>query len=60
VATYNSASDSFLSAAATFANLMVNDPVTFKNNAKADGINAGGSRDFLTMEQTFANCLKAQ
>ncbi len=60
VATYSSALDSFMSAAATFSNLTATDPATFAKNAVADGINAGRSPDFLKMEKIFANCLGGQ
>jgi RHS repeat-associated protein len=60
VATYNSSSDSFKSAAATFANLTVNDPATFAQNAAKDRINAGSDPNFLQMQQTFAKCLGHQ
>ena len=60
VATYSSAKDSFLSAAATFSNLTATDPTTFAKNAAADGINAGKSPAFLTREKVFADCLAGQ
>jgi len=60
VATYSSALNSFMSAAATFSNLTATDPATFAQNAAADGINAAKSPAFLTREQIFANCLGQQ
>jgi RHS repeat-associated protein len=60
VATYSSAKDSFLSAAATFGNLTATDPTTFANNAAADGIDAGKNPAFLTREKIFADCLAGQ
>jgi RHS repeat-associated protein len=60
VATYATSLDSFKSIAATFANLNVNDPTKFANNAVADGIYAGKGAAFLKREQMFANCLPGQ
>jgi len=60
VATYSSAKDSFMSAAATFSNLTATDPTTFAKNAVADGIYAGKSPAFLTREKIFADCLAGQ
>jgi hypothetical protein len=60
VATYSSAKDSFMSAAAKFSNLTETDPATFAKNAVADGIYAGRGPAFMQREQIFANCLGGQ
>jgi hypothetical protein len=60
VASYASVLNSFLSVAATFANLNVTNPAAFAKNAAADGIYAGNSPGFLTTQQTFVNCLTGQ
>jgi hypothetical protein len=62
VATYNSASDSFKSFAATLGTYFqgVTDPATFGSIAVAHGENAGRGSGFVGIAQTFMDCLKAQ
>ena len=60
VATYNSASDSFNSLAATLGTYFqgVTDPATFGGIAVAHGEYGGRGAAFVTTAQTFINCLK--
>jgi hypothetical protein len=60
VATYNSASDSFMSFAATLGTYFqgVTAPATFGSIAVAHGEYGGSGAAFVTTAQTFINCLK--
>jgi uncharacterized FlgJ-related protein len=62
VATYNSASDSFKSFAATLGKYLtdVTDAATFGRIEAAHGINAGRDKNFVNLSQTFSDCLNAQ
>ena len=59
VATYNNASDSFKSFAATLGTYFtgVTDPTAFGNIAVKHGENGGGA-GFVGIAQTFMDCLK--